>query len=153
MRIGIPVAVLSLLLVVSFSKPVDAAIDNKQPDAQSLAALEAKAKLARPKEQCYLYAELVHQMIEFSSAQYAAGEMDKAASTLKQVNTFAQKIHMGISNDGKRLKDAQILLRHTAFRLTELLHSSSLEDRPLVEVTLSQVNQIQTETMMQVFRK
>jgi len=34
-----------------------------------------------------------------------------------------------------------------------LLHASSIEDRPLVEATLAQVNQIQTETMMQVFRK
>jgi len=58
-----------------------------------------------------------------------------------------------VANDEKRLKSAQILLRHTAFRLNELLHASSLEDRPLVAQTLAQVNQIQTETMMQVFRK
>jgi len=153
MRIGIPVAVLSVLFVFAASEPAKAAIDKMQPDAQSLAALEARAAVAQPREQCYLYAELVHEMIEFSSAQYAAGEIEKAANTLKQVNAFAQKIHLGISNDGKKIKNAQILLRHTAFRLTELLHSSSLEDRPLVEVTLSQVNQIQTETMMQVFRK
>ena len=38
-------------------------------------------------------------------------------------------------------------------RLNELLHSSSLEDRPLMEQTLAQVNQVQTETMLQVFRK
>jgi len=153
MRIGLPVAVLSLLFIVSSSKPAAAAIDSKLPDAQTIAALEAKAVTAQPKEQCYIYAELVHQMIEFSSAQYAAGEIDKAAETLKHVNAFAQKIHMAVSNDGKRLKDAQILLRHTAFRLGELLHSSSIEDRPLVEQTLAQVNQIQTETMLQVFRK
>jgi hypothetical protein len=92
-------------------------------------------------------------MIEFSSAQYAAGEVDKAQQTLRRVNGFAQKIHIAITNDEKRLKNAQILLRHTAFRLNELLHASSLEDRPLVEQTLSQLNQVQTETMMQVFRK
>lgn len=153
MRFGIPIAVLSLLVVVSCTKPALAAIDSKLPDAQSIAALEAKANSAQPREQCYIYAELVHQMIEFSSAQYAAGEIDKAAETLKHVNTFAQKIHLAVAIDGKRLKDAQILLRHTAFRLGELLHASSIEDRPLVEQTLAQVNQIQTETMMQVFRK
>ena len=152
MRALLAASAISFLLVVS---PVlaHAAIDDKMPDAQSISALETKASQAQPKEQCYLYAELVHEMIEFSSAQYAAGEIDKASDTLKRVSQYATKIHIAVSNDEKRLKNAQILLRHTAFRLTELLHASSIEDRPLVELTLAQVNQIQTETMMQVFRK
>jgi hypothetical protein len=153
MRHVVPTAVLSLLMIGFNTPTATAAIDDKQPDAQSIAALEARAGLASPKDQCFLYAELVHEMIEFSSAQYAAGEVDKASQTLKRVNGFAQKIHIAIANDEKRLKNAQILLRHTAFRLTELLHSSSMEDRPLVQETLAQLNQVQTETMMQVFRK
>ena len=153
MRIAVSAAILSLLVVCSSTQAAQAAIDDKQPDAQSIAALEVKASQAQPKEQCFLYAELVHEMIEYSSAQYAAGEVDKASQTLKRVHEFAMKIHTAVSNDEKRLKNAQILLRHTAFRLTELLHASSIEDRPLVEDTLAQVNQVQTETMMQVFRK
>jgi hypothetical protein len=153
MRCAVTVAIVSLLCVASCPRPAFAGLDEKVPDAQSIAALELKANQAGPREQCFLYAELVHEMIEYSSAQYAAGEIDKAADTLKHVNTFAQKIHMAVANDEKRLKNAQILLRHTAFRLNELLHASSMEDRPLVQQTLSQVNQIQTETMMQVFRK
>jgi hypothetical protein len=66
---------------------------------------------------------------------------------------LARKIHLSVSDDDKRLKSAEILLRHTAFRLTEMLHNSSAEDRPLVEQTLAQVNQAQNEAMMQVFRK
>jgi hypothetical protein len=58
-----------------------------------------------------------------------------------------------VTDNNKRLKDAQILLRHTAFRLNGMLHASSFEDRPLVEQTLAQVNEAQTEAMMQVFRK
>jgi hypothetical protein len=34
-----------------------------------------------------------------------------------------------------------------------MLHSSSFEDRPLVQATLAQVNKAQDETMLQVFRK
>jgi hypothetical protein len=156
MRCTLPVAAVSVLAVLAAlacPPPAHAGLDDKHPDAQSIAALEQKANQAQPKEQCFLYAELVHQMIEYSSDQYAAGEIDKASATLKHVNVFAQKIHMMVANDEKRLKNAQILLRHTAFRLTELLHASSIEDRPLVEQTLAQVNQIQTETMLQVFRK
>lgn len=153
MRTVAPVAVLVVLLVAASPRPAYAATDAKIPDAQSIAALEAKANQAQPREQCFLYAELIHEMIEFSSAQYAAGEFEKASNTLKRVNGFAQKIHIAVANDEKRLKNAQILLRHTAFRLTELLHASAIEDRPLVAETLAQVNQVQTETMMQVFRK
>jgi hypothetical protein len=153
MRCAVSIAVVSLLFAAASPRLACASFDDKQPDAQSIAALELKASQAQPKEQCYLYAELIHEMIEYSSAQYAAGEMGKAAETLKHVNVFAQKIHMVVANDEKRLKNAQILLRHTAFRLNELLHTSSIEDRPLVEQALAQVNQIQTETMMQVFRK
>ena len=150
---SVSVVSISLLVLACCSQQATAALDDKQPDAQSIAALEIKASQAQPREQCYLYAELVHEMIEFSSAQYAAGELDKASETLRQVSGLARKIHLAMSNDEKRLKNAQILLRHTAFRLNELLHASSDEDRPLVEQTLADLNQLQTETMMQVFRK
>jgi hypothetical protein len=144
---------LSLLVLACCPKLATAALDDKQPDAQSIAALEVKASQAQPREQCYIYAELVHEMIEFSSAQYAAGELEKASQTLRQVSGLARKIHIAMANDEKRLKNTQILLRHTAFRLNELLHASSEEDRPLVQQTLADLNQVQTETMMQVFRK
>jgi hypothetical protein len=58
-----------------------------------------------------------------------------------------------VAENPKQLKNAEILLRRTAFRLTEILHSSSFEDRALVEETLAQVNQAESEAMMQVFRK
>lgn len=51
------------------------------------------------------------------------------------------------------MKNAETLLRRTAFRLTALLHSSSFGDRALVEQTLAQVNRAESEAMMQVFRK
>jgi hypothetical protein len=34
-----------------------------------------------------------------------------------------------------------------------MLHTTSFEDRELVQQTLTQVNKAQTEAMMQVFRK
>jgi hypothetical protein len=127
--------------------------DDKVFDQQSIDALAARVSLAQPREQCFLYAQLVHEMTEFSLRQYAAGDVDKATSLLKQVQQLSRKIHLSMGNDDKRLKNAQILLRHTAFRLTEMLHNSASEDRPLVAETLAQVNEAQTEAMMQVFRK
>jgi hypothetical protein len=127
--------------------------DNKAIDQQSIAALEARIPAAQPREQCFLYAELIHQMTEFSMKQYAAGDTDKATDLLKQIQNLTHKLHLSMAEKDKRLKNAEILLRHTAYRLTEFLHSSSSDDREVVQATLAQVNRAESETMLQVFQK
>jgi hypothetical protein len=152
MRVQISLAV--LVLLPSLALPARAySPDEKIPDQESIAALEARISQAQPKEQCFLYAELIHQMTEFSLREYSAGNVEKASDLLKQIQQVAHRVHLSVAEDNKRLKNAEILLRHTAFRLTEMLHSSSFEDRPLVQETLSQVNKADNEAMMQVFKK
>jgi len=144
----------TFVLATAVSLPACASgLDDKIPDQQSIDALEARALQAPPREQAFLYAELMHQMTEYSLRQYAAGDVAKSASLLRGIQKLAHNLHLSVAEDDKRLKNADILLRHTAFRLTEMLHSSSLEDQPLVAETLAQVNQAQTDAMMQVFRK
>jgi len=145
----IAVILLSALSIPAYS----ASFDNKTPDEQSITALEQRAALAQPREQCFLYAQLVHEMIEFSAAQYAAGDVQKATGFLKRAQEFTHKITSALAVNDKKLKDAQILLRHTAFRLNEWLHESNSEDRPLLEQTLAQLNRAENDTMLQVFRK
>ncbi len=152
MQFKVLLAAFALVLVGAV--PLRASNPDEKPfDQDSINALEAKILQAQPREQCFLYAELLHEMTEVSVKQYASGEDDKAHTLLKQVQDLAHKIHLSMSDDNKRLKNAQILLRHTAFRLNEMLHNSSLEDRPLVAETLAQVNKAQDEAMLQVFRK
>lgn len=127
--------------------------DNKPLDPDAIAALEARANHAQPREQCFLYAQLVQQMTELSIRQYAAGDFNNASELLKQIQHITQKIHVSLADNDKRLKDAEIMLSHTAFRLNEMLHATSIDDRPLVEQTLAQVTQAQNATLMQVFQK
>lgn len=151
MRIAryISLVVLSALYIPAYG----ASFDNKPPDEQTISVLEQRAEQAQPREQCFLYAQLVHEMIEFSAQQYAAGEVDKATGWMKKAQEFTHKLHSALAVNDKKLKDAQILLRHTAFRLTELLHSGSTEDQELVQETLAQLNQAENEAMLQVFKK
>lgn len=143
-----------LVLFSALSIPALASsFDDKIPDQQAIDALEQRANSAQPKEQCFLYAQLVHQMVELSARQVAAGDVEKATGLLKRAQELTHRIHMALAGNDKRLKDAQILLRHTAFRLAELLHANTFDDRPLVEQTLAQLNRAQDEAMMQVFRK
>ena len=129
------------------------AADEKIPDAQGILALETRASQATPREQCFLYAELVHDMTELAGRQLSAGEFEQASNTIRTVQEYAAKIHIGVADDSKKLKNAEILMRHTAFRLKDILSQASLEDRPTLDATLKQLNQVQAEMMLQVFRR
>jgi hypothetical protein len=151
MRTVIPIAaLLALSLNAGFLRASSA---NDPPDQQTIDALEARANQAQPREQCFLYAQLVHQMTELSIRRYAAGDVNQATGLLRRVQRLAQRIHLSLADNDKRLKNAQILLSHTAFRLNEMLQASSLEDRPLVQQTLAQVTDAKDAAMMQVFQK
>lgn len=132
--------------------PAAAAATDKILDAQAMSALETKAAQASPKEQCFLYAELAHSMTELASQQLSAGDTAHASASLKAVQNYAEKIHMGVADDAKRLKNAEILMRHTAYRLKELMLGAPLDDRPTLESTLKQLDQVQSEMMLQVFK-
>lgn len=119
----------------------------------ALAALQAKADQAQPRDRCFLYAELVSQMTDMAGKQLNSGDSERASETLKLVQWYAEKIHMGIANDSKKLRDAELLMRRTSFRLKGILSGASYEDRPALEVTLKQLNQVQDQLMMQVFKK
>jgi hypothetical protein len=129
------------------------AIDDRIPDPQALAALMLKADQAQPKEQCFLYAELVHDMTELAGQQMNAGDGDHASATLRLIQKYAEKIHMGVAEDGKKMKNAEQLMRHTSFRLNGILNAASYDDRQALQATLKQLEQVQTELMMQVFKK
>jgi hypothetical protein len=140
-------------LAFSFSCARALAIDEKIPDQQAMAALIAKADQAGPKDQCFLYAELVHQMTELAGQQLSSGDGDHASATLRLVQRYTEKIHMGVTEDGKKLKNAEQLIQRTSYRLTGILNAASYEDRQAVQATLKQLEQVQTELMMQVFKK
>lgn len=150
MRTSVPFAA---LLAVSLTVGPVCAHSSNAPDEQKIAALEAKATQAQPREQCFLYAELVQQMTELSVRQYASGNIVKAQGLLQRIQTLAAKIHLSLARNDKRLKNAEIMLSNTSFRLKEMLNASDYEDRPLVQQTLAKVNDAQDEAMMQVFQQ
>jgi hypothetical protein len=129
------------------------AIDERMATPQAMAALMAKADQALPKEQCFLYAEIVHQMTELAGQQMSAGDGSAASQTLKLVQKYAEKIHMGVAEDSKKLKNAEQLVQHTSYRLNDILNAASYDDRQTLQSTLKQLQQVQTELMLQVFKK
>src|SRR5580698_4295687 len=141
-----------LVLAAVTVAPAAYAANDKVLDTHEMAALESRAAQASPKEQCFLYAELAHSMAELAGQQLVAGETQQASASLKAVQQYTQKIHMNVADDAKRLKNAEIMMRHTAFRLKEIMMGASLDDRPTLESTLKQLDQVQSEMMLQVFK-
>ncbi len=151
MRSVVPFAALITLSLTAI--PVCASSgDNKPPDLDAIAALEVRANQAQPREQCFLYAQLVQQMTEMSIRQYQAGNVSRASGLLQQIQRIAKKIHLNVSDNDKRLKHAELMLSQTAFRLSEMLQASSVDDRPLVEQTLAQVTDAKNAALLEVFR-
>lgn len=123
----------------------------KVPDMQELTALAARAAQAAPKDQCYLYAELVSDMTELAGQQLSSGT--DATASLKTIQEYTSKIHVELTNNPRKLKDAQIMMRRTAFRLKELMTNAALSDQPSFESTLKQLDQVQAQMMLAVFQK
>jgi hypothetical protein len=138
--------------ILSFACPYAPASDlDENPTA--LAALEAKADQAPPGNRCFLYAKLVRQMTDLAGQQFHSGESRQALVTLELVRQYAEKIHIGVAGGGKKLKDAEVLIQRTSFRLTDILSEASFEDREALEATLKQLDQVQLQLMTQVFKK
>lgn len=141
------IAALSLIFLALPARAAKEAI----PTPQALARLELRAAQAKPSEQCFLYTELVHGLAQQAAAQLAADDTAHATSTLRQVDHFVPLIHLNLSQDAKRLKDAELLLHDTTYRLGQLLHLVSGDDRATVQDTRRQLNQINDELLNQVF--
>jgi hypothetical protein len=127
-------------------------IDSNLPDPQALAQLEIRAQQAGPRDQCFLYTELVHTMTEIAGRQMLEGDIDKASDTLKKVNHYAQLIHMDLASNSKRIKNAEMLMHHTTYRLGEYLHKASGEDQDTLKATLKQLDKVHDELLAEVLK-
>jgi hypothetical protein len=155
MKFSLRFATVLLPLSLYFSPCVPAlasSIDENLPDAQALAQLELRAQQAGPRDQCFLYTELVHTMTEIAGKQLLNGDVDKASATLKMVNHYAQLIHMDLASNSKRIKYAEMLMHHTTYRLGEYLHKASGEDQDNLKATLKQLNQVHEELLAEVLK-
>ena len=142
------IAALSLFFL---ALPARAAANESIPTPEALARLEVRAAQAKPRDQCFLYTELVHGLTQQATAQLADDDTEQAAATLRQIDQDAHLIQRSLTHNSNRLKEAQKLLHDTTFRLGQLLHLVSGDDRATVQSTIKQLNQLNDELLTQVF--
>jgi len=148
------IAIFTVAILLFTSLPCRANNDQKNqtdPDAQAIAQLEQKASHANPREQCYLYVQLVQTMVEEAGHQMLAGDSEQATATLKQTEHYTQLIHLALARDTKRLKDAEKTMEHTTQRMGEYLRHTSGDDRTAMQATLKQLDHVHDELLDQVF--
>lgn len=150
-RTILPIAAGVFTLLLLTPTVYAASYDESAPSPELLAQLEQRASEANPREQCFLYTEVVHVMIEKAGKEIADGDTQQASATLKLVNEYAHLIQTSIVKDTKRLKNAEELMQHTTFRLGEYLHLVSPDDKPTVQATLTQLDQVNDQMLNQVF--
>jgi hypothetical protein len=144
---GLAVA-LSLTIYV---RPASAAPDESVLDASALAQLEQRAASAQPREQCFLYTQVVHSLTETAGRQLADGQDALAAATIAHIEVVTAKMHTLLLKDAKRIKVAEELMEHTTRRLSDMLHLTSNETRPALEATLQHLNAEQSRMLSEVF--
>jgi hypothetical protein len=145
------IAVLTSCLFVVLTPNLALALNPATSD-QKISDLESRAEKSQPQEQCYLFAELVSQMSEVVDQEIAAGESEKAAASLVKMESYAARIHGGLSPHNKKLKETEILIRHTAQRVDGMFHQASLEQQDVLHRTLIKLNALQAELMLSVFQ-
>ncbi len=144
-------AVVTVATLLVATSPARAA-DSITPEEQAIALLESRAAQASLKDQCFLYTELVHSMTELAGHQMLAGDSDRANATLRQVTHYAHLIHLGLSKDTRRLKNAEQVMQQTTFRMSSFLRATSGDDRTNVQLALKQLNHVEEELMTEVFK-
>ncbi|HEY2040787.1 MAG TPA: hypothetical protein VGG95_14040 [Edaphobacter sp.] len=144
-------ALLVFLIVACIPSSAAGADKSAAFDEQQLLQLEQRAEQANPRDQCFLYTELVSAMTDLAGRQMRDGDPDQATATLKKVAKYAGLIQSSLTRDAKRLKNAEKLMHDTTFRLNQYVHSASYEDRPTLQATLKQLNQVQSQLLTQVF--
>ncbi len=147
----LPVLACSVLSISLFSACPLHAADDHLADATTLQTLAEKAQHASLRDQCYLYAQLVRGGTELANRELAAGDSAAGALALRSVETYTEAMDLVLARDAKKLKDAEILLRESAFRLRAAMLASSIDDRPAMASALTKVNAVEAKVMGAVF--
>lgn len=153
MRYGMQFAHIAVIITVMALASVGARASDLDSNATALATLQAKADQAPPRDRCYLYAELVGQLTDRVGQQFNSGDFGQASESLVLLRRYAVQIDSAVTDDSRKLKDAEMLTRRASFRLSSMLRGASYEDRPALDATLQLVYKAQKNLMMQVFKR
>jgi hypothetical protein len=144
----------SLLVFFPFTNSARASHpDESALDAAALIQMEQRADSAQPRDQCYLFAEVLHGLTELAGREIAAGDEQEATSTLTHIDSVAAKMQKASAGNAKRLKNAEMLLEHVTRRLNDMAHVVSNSQRTAMQTTLQSIDHLHTQVLAVIFAK
>ena len=144
----------SLLFFFPFTNSARASHpDEAALDAAALIQMEQRADAAQPRDQCYLFAEVLHGLTELAGREIAAGDEQEAATTFTHIDSVAAKMQKASAANAKRLKNAELLLEHVTRRLNDMAHVVSVSQRNAMQSTLQSVDHLHTQVLAVLFAK
>lgn len=145
---------ISVVFLFPFTSSARASnLDESPLDATALMQLEQRAESAQPRDQCYLFAEVLHGLTELAGRQIAAGDDQDASTTFTKIDTVAQKMEKASAANAKRLKNAELILEHITRRLTDMAHVATAEQRSATQTALKNVDHLHTQVLAVIFSK
>ncbi len=143
---------LCLLLPAFASRSAHAAAPEEAGlDTTALTSMEQRAAVAEPRERCYLYTELLHGWTELAGKAMTDGRDTEAVSAMQRADHDAAKLKEAIGRDSKRLKNAELLLEHTAHRLSDMVRVASMEQHDAMQGVLRHFNSVHDDLLAQIF--
>jgi hypothetical protein len=115
--------------------------------------MEQRADAAQPRDQCYMFAEVLHGLTELAGRQIAAGDDQDASTTLTHIDSLAVKMQKASAANAKHLKNAELLLEHVTRRLNDMAHVVPGSQRSAMQATLQCVDHLHTQVLAVIFSK
>jgi hypothetical protein len=144
----------SLLVLLPFTNSARASnLDESPLDAAALLQMEQRADAAQPRDQCWMFAEVLHGLTELAGREIAAGDDQDATTTLTHIDSLAAKMQKASAANAKHLKNAELLLEHVTRRLNDMAHVASADQRSAMQTTLQCVDHLHTQVLAVIFSK
>ena len=152
-RDGLSVMVVALVLGMWIAPARASGVDDMAVDNEALTQMEQRAATASPRDQCFLYAEVVQGLTDLAGRQMAAGEDEQATATMQHVDEIAVKLHQATAKDAKRLKMAEVMMDRTIRHLADMVRVASAAQRANMQRTLQHLNLVHSELLATVFAR
>ena len=117
----------------------------------ALLMMENQADHAKPREQCYLYTELVNALTDMAARQVAAGDDENAGKTVGRIADVVAKLQRTVERDARKLKDSEKILSESARKLHDLSRIASGGERDEMRATLSKLDAAHNKVLNLVF--
>jgi len=113
--------------------------------------LKDRADAAQGSERVTLSLDYAHQQLEQANRLYTDGDIEKAEATIQEVFTYAQRATVAATSSNKKLKQTEIGLRKLEHRMHDIGQSLSVDDRPPVEKTVQQLEDLRANLLAKMF--